>query len=100
MGGTKHAPYVSVLIPSIYDLLVRIEDGRWWIDNGFGVNVLKRYFDEREEAVRWARRLVPARGQVLVEAPVGWEIVETPRASLPVTQWGSTATPLPTIGAH
>ena len=49
----------DVVTPDVRDVLVRNEDDRWWIDNGFGVNVLKRYFETRFEAVRLARTILP-----------------------------------------
>lgn len=71
------------MTPDVRDVLVRHEDDRWWIDNGFGVNVLKRYFECRGDAVRLARMAVsPLGGRVLVEDDEGWVLDETPRAAV------------------
>ena len=81
--GTNGADAAGVVTPDINDVLVRHEDGRWWIDNGFGVNVLKRYLDSRLDAVRLARTLVsPWGGRVLVEDAEGWAVAESPTASV------------------
>lgn len=82
-------PSTNVVTPDVRDVLVRNEDDRWWIDNGFGVNVLKRYFETRLEAVRLARIAVaPWGGRVLVEDGDRWEVAESPRAAVRLDPFG------------
>ena len=78
-----------MVTPDVRDVLVRHEDGRWWIDNGFGVNVLKRFFEDRVDAVRLARIAVsPWGGRVLVEEGAGWVLDESPRAAVRIDLFG------------